>query len=371
VNGNDRHIARLRGALAQEEPGARGLERVARNPECLRLRALTIAGITPGTAATAVMGLEDREAQSPFAMTIDQRFERHLLSNGAANLFALYVKEGRLGPTDSKVSVISDFAPGDTQAARQRREAETRRLFDLKLRGDPTAPNLVVRPRLTVPLVGVPHAFEPDFLVASDADPFFRVGDLKSYPDRGGKTDQADLRSACRQSAVGVVGLRHATVLLGVQDPSRLAIAQGDLILKVTGLFLATLRPMTLTGEVDSILRALADAPSNLAELEGLLPAGGALDDPQVLAAIPNHYRSTCREHCALWTHCRSQAQVMSNPVILGDEASERLAAAGSLNRARDLMNGVGLPPRNPAEAALAAELLAANQIYRRVVGGE
>jgi hypothetical protein len=41
---------RLRGGLPAEEPGARGIERVARNPECFKLKALTIVGITPATA---------------------------------------------------------------------------------------------------------------------------------------------------------------------------------------------------------------------------------------------------------------------------------------------------------------------------------
>lgn len=367
----DQRIARLRGARPLEEPGARGIERVARNSECLRLRALTIVGITPGTAASKILGLEDREAQSPFAMVIDQQFERHLLSNGAANLFALYVKEGRLASSEAKIASVHDYAPGDNAADRRRRETETRRLLEMKLRGDPLAPNLILKPRLVVNLVGIPHPIEPDFLVASDGEAFYRVGELKSYPDRGGKTDQADIRSACRQSAVGVVGLRQALMSLGIRDPAQLASANCDLVLKVTGFFLATLRPMTIDGELDSILRALADAPSNLEELEALLPPAGALDDPAILGAVPNHYRSGCREHCALWTHCRSQALATSLPIVLGDQAAERLAAAGSLNRAQDLMNGVGLPPRNPAEAALAAELYAANLAFRRAVGGE
>jgi hypothetical protein len=39
-------VARLRGSIEAKEPGARGIERVARNPDCLRLRAITIAGMT-------------------------------------------------------------------------------------------------------------------------------------------------------------------------------------------------------------------------------------------------------------------------------------------------------------------------------------
>jgi hypothetical protein len=61
-------IARLRGRLNAEEPGARGLERVARNPGCQRLRALTIAGVSPATAVGEVTVDLAREGQSPFAL---------------------------------------------------------------------------------------------------------------------------------------------------------------------------------------------------------------------------------------------------------------------------------------------------------------
>ena len=39
-------LERLRGGLPSEEPGARGIERVARDPQCFKLKALTIVGIT-------------------------------------------------------------------------------------------------------------------------------------------------------------------------------------------------------------------------------------------------------------------------------------------------------------------------------------
>jgi len=122
------------------------------------------------------------------------------------------------------------------------------------------------------------------------------------------------------------------------------------------------------TGEPLSSIGALFSANAYLG-VEAMLPALGTLDDPSVLAAIPNHYRSGCREHCALWTHCRDQAVAASQPILLGEDASEYLAAAGSLGRAVELMHGTGLPPRNAAEQALAAELLGANQLFRRTLG--
>jgi hypothetical protein len=361
-------VSRLRGSIEAAEPGARGIERVARNPDCLRLRAVTIAGMTPAQALK-VMGRPDREGQSPFAMLLGQQFERFLLRNGAANLFAVYRKENILTQAEAKIVSVEDLAPGTSIAARRRRESETRRLLDLKLKGDPLAPNLIIKPRLPVSLVGIPHPIEPDFLIAADSDRFYRVGELKSYPDRGGKTDPADLRSACRQAAVGTVGLRQWLTAKGVQSSELVALAKADLVLRVTGFFLPTLNRQDIEGEVDSVFRALADAPANLDELELLLPPGASLDNPTLLEAVPNNYRPSCKEHCAMWEHCRARAQANSHPIILGDYAAEKLAAAASLSRALELMNGTGIPPRNAAEAALAAELRAGDAAFKKAVG--
>ena len=89
-----RRLARLRGALAEEEPGARGLEHMARNPACLR--ALTLAGIAPATAARVIYGAPAREGQSPFALALGRRYEAALYADGAATLLRLYRDAGRL-----------------------------------------------------------------------------------------------------------------------------------------------------------------------------------------------------------------------------------------------------------------------------------
>jgi hypothetical protein len=369
VTAADSRIARLRGARAPEEPGARGIERVARNPECLRLRALTIVGITPGKAIE-ILGGVNREGQSPFALVLGQRFERLVLENGAASLLTLYRKEGLLSVTEAKVVDLPQTAPGTGLRARRIRESETARLLKAKLNGDANAPNIIIKPRLFVNLVGVPHAIEPDFLMASDSERFYRAGELKSYPDRGGKTDQADIRSACRQAAVGTVALRQFLAANGVSHPDRIAIAEADLVMRVTGLLVPTLSRMNIESEADSVIRAIAESPTNLDELEALLPVGAALDNAAVLLAVPNRYRSSCKEHCALWERCRAQALADDHPVILGEVAAEKFAAAGSLSRALDLMVGTGAPPRNAAEAALAEELRRADGAFRRAVGG-
>ncbi|MBY0336850.1 MAG: hypothetical protein K2X11_09560 [Acetobacteraceae bacterium] len=139
------------------------------------------------------------------------------------------------------------------------------------------------------------------------------------------------------------------------------------MVLRVTGLLMGTLRRMRIVSEIESIHRAIAEAPTNLDELEETLGSGASLADPVVLAAVPNAYRASCKEHCALWEHCREQAHAGRHPSVLGDVAAEQLAAAGSIDRAIELMTGAGAPPRNAGEENLARTLRAANDAFLRV----
>jgi hypothetical protein len=358
----------LRGGLAAEEPGARGIERLARNPTCFTLKALTIAGIKPGTAASRILGQPETSSLSPFALVLGNQFERRMLESHGAMLFALYNEQGVLGPTESRIVNVEELAPGSSWLARRRRETETRRILDERVRRRPDAPNIVIKPRLIISIVGVPHAVEPDFLVAANADTFFRVAEIKSYADREGKTKFSDTRSACRQAAVGVVGLRQELARQGVREPSSLALPLADLVLRGPGSLNPRLNRMTIDGEVDSLERALAETPHDLDELEAMLPEGATLSDPTVLSTLPNHYRSSCKEHCDLWRICRTRALAAGEPVVLGELAAEQLAAAGTLPRALDLLNGRGPPIRTAAEAILAEQLGNADAELRQAV---
>jgi hypothetical protein len=352
--------ARLRGALTAEQLGARGLEHMARNPSCELLKGLTIAGISPATVVEAVYGDPSREGQSPFALTAGTRFEAQLFDSGAARLLELYRGRGRLGVTECCVVSVPDAGPGTTAADMARRRTLTNRLLRMKLDGDLATPNLIIKPRLTVRLLGLDFNIEPDALVAADADPFYTLIEVKSYPDRDGKTDAADVRSACRQAAAGVIGLRNAAEALGGTNTETLVPSRGDLVLRTPGSYRPTLRAMALRGEVDSLVRALAEAPRDLGELELLVAtigSEGTLDDRSILEQLPNNYRESCREFCALATRCKERALAQGDPVLLGSRAREEFAAAGSLARAVELLEGRGSPPRTPAERALQTRL--------------
>lgn len=361
-------LARLRGGLTAVEVGARGIESLARNTACTRLRAIVIAGLTPSEVIKAVFNAEG-DAMSPFAMTLTQNFERRLLGNGGSSLLTAYREKGLLAPEEAKITSVEDIAPGDSHMAPIRRASETQRLLDLKHAGDPRAPNLILRPRMPLEIAGVSHAIELAYLVASDADPSYRVGVIKSFADRGGKTDKSDIRAACREAAVGTLALRQHIASRG-GDPER-APDRVDMVLRAPGSFNPRLFPaMRAESELASLVRALSTAPADLDEVERLLPAGGTLADPVMIERLPNNYRSACKEHCALWERCRAHALAAGQPIILGDLAAEQLAAAGSIPRALDLLSSRGRPPDNEAEAALAAALRDAGQVLDRIANG-
>lgn len=362
----DQRLQRLRGKLPAEEPGARGIERVARNPECARLKALTIVGITPKTAAEQIYGEPVREGQSPFALAIGNSFDRGMTANGAAALLRLLRDARRLTTRECKIVIIPDMVPGGGSAVMARRQAETLRLLRLKAAGDAAAPNLIVKPRIAVELLGVSHGIEPDAIVAADAQVFYRPMEIKSYPDREGKTDPADIRSAYRQAAVGVIALRQAAARLGIRNINEAVPNLGDLVLRVPGSQKGKLREATLESEVASLERAIGEAPKNLDELEALLPRGASLDQASILESVPYSYRPSCREHCALVGHCKRASIAARDPILLGEQAKELLAPAGSISRAGDLLNGA--IPRNAAEKLLAEQLQEAAAAIKKAV---
>jgi hypothetical protein len=221
-----------------------------------------MVGITPATAVRDVYGDVAREGQSPFALAAGNGFERQLFEHDAARLLELYREAGCLGANECRIVIVPNRVPGRGPEVMTRRTALTNTLVEAKLRRSPEAPHIIVKPRVPIRLLGVDHGTEPDALMAADGDAFYRPVEVKSYPDRGGKTDPADVRSACRQAAVAVIGLRQAVDRLRGDLPLALVPAQGDLVLRRPGSFQPTMRPMALRGEVDSIERALEEAPA-------------------------------------------------------------------------------------------------------------
>ncbi|MFN8531980.1 MAG: hypothetical protein U0556_00345 [Dehalococcoidia bacterium] len=349
-------LAGLRGALLIASPGARGIERLARNPSCLRLAAIVASGTSPSMVAKAVYRDASQDSQSPFAFASGNGFERGLLQDDAARLREAFPNL----PTNARVV---DASKSDNKAA------FTRQLLLQRLNDRPDAPQLILKPSLVVEVGATPYRIEPDFLITEDG-PYFRVGEIKSYLDRGGKTAPSKIGGASRQAAVEVVGLRRAYAAIGVSDVDRATPPVSELILRRPGTRLASRRTMQVAGEVSSIERMLAGLPETFERIRRETigwPTRASLADRAHLERLPANFRPECREHCPLASSCRAEAESVDSLAILGSAALTQIPGVDSFTRARALIDGA--PAVSPEEAAVQQRLRRAWQAQEEAIG--
>jgi hypothetical protein len=353
-------LARLRGGLVPAHPGARGLYHLTLNPGCNRLRVATAAGLSMRQVAE-VLGVQVREGQSMFALDRGTRFEERLYESGAARLLELFRAERAWPVADCRVLDLRDVAPlpgGSAEAAAAglaRRAAATQRALAAKAAGDPRAYNVLVQPVLLIQVVGVAYPIIPDVLAAASAEPFYTPGEAKSFPDRGSKTDPADVAAAARQAAVAVVGLRQWAA--AARRPATLVGDQAHLVFARPGSLQPTLHTQSVRHEVAVLERALATAPADLREVAAALPPDATLADPATMEELPTRYQEACRTFCPLAENCKVQAIAAASPMLLGTAAAGELAGISDLRRAAALLFGDAVP--TPEETATVARLRA------------
>lgn len=359
-------LVKLRGRLKAEELGARGIEKAARNVDCLRARALAGLGITPATAVESIYREPANEQLSPFALAASKKFEYTLFANNAERLIDLYREKGRLGAAETSVINIEQRLPGETQEVMRQRVALTRELLARKLRRETGLPNIIIKPRLIIKVLEHDYQIEPDVLVASASDSCYRIVEIKSYVARGGKTSDADLRNARRQSAVGVMALRQLMARLGSDGDGVPPVA--DIILRRPYSYYPALSIEMIAGEITSVESFMARLARDITATAELLQSQSfnAIDSAAALSAVPYNYLPDCREYCALAKICKQQAIAEGALVLLGRQARDGFAPAGSLARAYQLM--MGAAAQSPEEAELRAELVEALRLYEEAL---
>jgi hypothetical protein len=345
-----------RGALPHERPDARAMERLARNPKCTRLRAMIAAGVSPATLAEQVLNISPAEGQSPLALAAGETFDRQLADNDYSAIFARFQDQGLLTATECKVRVIPDEARTSEEQVRLTRELLRQRYED-----PAAAPNLLIKPRLEMPIAGIATRVEPDFAVAPDSQRAFDVGEVKSFSDYGPEIPGSKLTGTLRQAAVGVVFLRDELGRLVPGAAADTLVADcAHVILKRPGSAQPTLSTMRIAREIATVTVAMAELAANIVDLDSLLE--GTLDDPATIKALPAHYEAACREHCPLTPWCKAEALRDSNPAVLGNPMREALHAAGTISRAIELAHGA--KPRTPDERELADVLREMQKAY-------
>ncbi len=391
-------LGRLRGdRLPTGGIGAREIEQAARNGGCDRIHALLVLGVSPTVAEIDIYG-GLAPAQSTFAVQKGSRFEDALCRNGGDRLLALYRGAGRLPRAEVSVVDISQLIPraasrrptlppaGATReqrraAARQRATTVLGRRADLTLRylrrrlsGDQDAPTMIVQGCLPLTILGRTYHIIPDLLVADADARCYRVGEIKLYPDRGGRTALEDVRGASRQAAVGVVALRRVLLREGqtAAAVATLVPPQCDLILRAVDTMRAMLRLRPIAAEVADIERLITRAPGRAAAILSALAAAGigasaTIATPAVLDAIPARYDVVRCGLCALRDRCLDAARDAGDPVTLGGAVRDELAALGTLPEILSMVDGARVA-RDAVEEARVRRLHDAQEAWQRAV---
>jgi hypothetical protein len=330
----------------------RRFEQWARNPLC-QANALSAVHNVPMADVAEREGHKRTMGQSPFAIQRGQAFERSLFrDDGRALVDGLKAA----GVLPGQASGLADFrlrlSGGKYQRLDDARTATTAWLTALARKRSRTAePWLAAGATVSIPGgVMLPEALLilDALVVRHDTEPrTLVVGEIKTYPDRGGYTDPSELATARAQAGVYVHALELVLQELGL-TPHFSVSTTGFLVLTRPGFN----RPSIRHGEDLRYQATRARRGFQLLRVaaEGL-PRGSGRAGVDDITTAAVHYQETCVMFCDRAPVCRDRAFADGNPAALGDDVA-RLLGDVSLQRALALLGGA--EGHTPAEIDLA-----------------
>jgi hypothetical protein len=333
-------------------------EQWARNPSCEANTLSAVHGI-PMVEVAKTEGGRITMGQSPFALARGQTFERGLF-RGAAEQLKKALMEAEVLPATARG--FADHRTRQNNGKLPNIDAaleKTSQLFRslAKIRTPDIEPSVIAAATICIPeRVMLPEAILIiDVLVvrwdASTKRPELVVGEIKTYPDRGGHTDGADLAAARAQAGVYVHGLEVTLKSMGLVDKFTLS-RKGFLVLTRPG----SNSPSIRANEDLKYQAMRAERGFNQLEAAANVAFGehGSASVQTVLSA-PTAYESACVGFCDRASTCFNRAMDDGNATILGEDVARFLGAV-NLTRAMELLDGA--KPRTEAEVDLASQLL-------------
>ena len=329
----------------------RRFEQWARNPHC-HANALSAVHNVPMADVAKHEGHKPTMGQSPFAIQRGQTFERSLFRDDGESLRSA-LQAARVLPAEA--SGLIDFRlrlnGGRFHSLDDARSATSSWLKDIASR-EHRATDAWLAAGATVTIPGgvmLPEAILvlDALVVRYDSRPrTLIVGEIKTYPDRGGFTDPSELATARAQAGVYVHGLELVLEELGLKQHFAVS-HSGFLVLTRPGFNRPSIRPgedlryqATRARRGFELLRVAAEG----------LPRGSGRAGVDEISGAPVHYQDTCVMFCDRASLCRARALEAGNPAALGDDVARFL---GDIPLTRALTLLAGGPPATPAEADL------------------
>jgi hypothetical protein len=335
------------------------LEQWAHNPTCEANTISAVRNVRMADVAKA-RGIPATFGQSPFAIARGEQFERWLFYNGAERLIAELIKEqvlpeGATGFIDLRIRVNG----GTRLSLLDDSIEQTRELIEKISVGSKakrsTLPVLAAGATVRIPKgILLPEAILiiDALAIRLDGDrPKLIVGEIKTYPDRGGHTDSSDLASARAQAGIYVHGLDLVVDEMRLNDQIDVS-RYGFLTLTRPGSNQPSVRANEeLRYQAERAKRGFELLERAAAALGPDLWAIDATDPPHSLVdAIYDaeiNYCEACVSFCDLAPRCFDLARKNGDPAILGESVRRFL---GSINLPRAIALLDGEKPRNDAE---------------------
>jgi hypothetical protein len=339
-------------------------EQWAQNPTC---EANTISAVRNVRMADVAKteGLTPTFGQSPFALVRGERFEKFLFFDSAVVLINDLIEKqvlphGATGLADFRLKMNGGQRVTSLDEALNETESFLNRVAHAdspKKRKE--LPAVVAGATLRIPRgVMLPEAILilDALVVRADGDrPILIVGEVKTYPDRGGHTDAHELAVARAQAGIYVHALDVVCEELGISESVEIS-RDGFLVLTRPGSNRPSIRPREdLRYQAERAARGfelLEDAAQRLPAGVWALPDAEPPDE--LVNAITEAgvvYSEACLSFCDRASGCHRRALEAGDPLVLGQDV-QRFLGTIDLHRAMALIEGA------PAETEADADLL-------------
>jgi hypothetical protein len=297
--------------------------------------------------------------QSPFAIVRGRRFENALFENDAERLRAALIAagalpEGSAGFRDLRLRLHGGECPNLDAALDQTVELLTLMAGAARPKERTSLPTIVAGATIRIPGgVMLPEAILVIDVLTLRWDggrPVLVAGEVKTYPDRGGYTEAAELATARAQLGVYLHGIE--IVLDDAGLAGRIDIAfHGFLVFTRPGFNRPSVRcGEDLTYQIERARRGF----KRLRDVAAATSTAAAGDGVEAVRDAACSYSEACLSFCDRASLCYGRALDSGDPVVLGEEVARFLGRA-DLTRACALLSGS--VPRGETEKDLARRL--------------